>query len=272
MRASARRRGLLRSAAVLLALSGALAVPAQAQTVSTLVSNTGETVGTGVQSIGAQPFTTANAAVLASVDIRLGSGSLVGPPRVRILEDDAGSPGEELVTLVNPSSIVDEAVNNFTAPPNTNLAANRTYYVELTRRFDAGGGQFVYTSGRNYRVTGSDEQTGFTDWEIGDSRYFKPDNAATSWSTSGSVMMIAIKGTVGGLPTVTGTAVTSSPAANSNYETGEVIQVTVTFSEAVTVDTASGTPRLALNIGSNTRHAIYSRATARPRHWCSPTR
>ena len=48
------------------------------------------------------------------------------------------------------------------------------------------------------------------------------------------------------------------PAANGNYETGEVIEVTVTFSGAVTVDTASGTPSLALNIGSNTRQAIYS--------------
>ena len=259
------RRGLVRSAralaaAALLALSGALAVPAQAQTVTTLVSNTGETVGNEVASIGAQPFTTANAAVLDSVDIRLGSSSLAGPTRVRILEDDAGSPGAELVTLFNPSSIVNEAVNNFTAPAGTLLAANKTYYVELTRRNDLGAGGPVFTSGRRYRVTGSDAQTGATDWEIGDSRYFKSNAAVTSWSTSSSVMMIAIKGTVVDVPTVTATAVTSSPDANSSYETGEVIQVTATFSEAVTVDTTGGTPSLALTIGSNPRDAEYSAA------------
>ena len=53
-------------------------------------------------------------------------------------------------------------------------------------------------------------------------------------------------------------AVTSSPDANGSYATGDVIEVTATFSEAVTVDTTSGTPRLALTVGSNTRYADYS--------------
>ena len=60
------------------------------------------------------------------------------------------------------------------------------------------------------------------------------------------------------IPDSTSTAVTSSPDANSSYETGDVIQVTVTFSEAVSVDTTNGTPRLALTIGSSTRYADYS--------------
>ena len=261
--AAGRPAGPARSfaAAALLALTGALSVPqsADAQTVAALVSNTGETVGSQVTSIAAQPFTTGSAAVLASVDIRLGPIAGVGPPRVRILQDDSGSPGAELVTLVNPSSIVNAAVNNFTAPANTTLLADTTYYVELSRRQTTSLGVVTYEPGRGYRVTGSDEQTGLTNWNIGDSRYYKETSGATSWSTSSNVMMFAIKGTTGeGVPLVTGTAVTSSPAANGNYETGEVIEVTVTFSEAVTVDTASGTPRLALNIGSNTRHAIYS--------------
>ena len=184
------------AAAALLALTGALAVPqsADAQTVATLVSNTGETVGSEVASKAAQPFTTGSAAVLASVDIRLGSSSLAGPPRVRILQDDSGSPGAELVTLVNPSSIVNEAVNNFTAPANTTLLADTTYYVELTRAF-TDLDETVFTSGRRYRVTGSDDQTGLTNWNIGDSRYFK-SSSDVSWNTSSSVMMIAIKGTV----------------------------------------------------------------------------
>ena len=147
------------AAAALLALTGALSVPqsADAQTVAALVSNTGETVGSQVTSIAAQPFTTGSAAVLASVDIRLGAIAGTGPPRVRILQDDSGSPGAELVTLVNPSSIVNEAVNNFTAPANTTLLADTTYYVELSRRQTTNLGVVTYEPGRGYRVTGSDE-------------------------------------------------------------------------------------------------------------------
>ena len=55
-----------------------------------------------------------------------------------------------------------------------------------------------------------------------------------------------------------GVAVTSSPDANGSYATGDVIEVTATFSEAVTVDTTSGTPRLELTVGSNTPYADYS--------------
>ena len=216
------------AAAALLALTGALAVPqsADAQTVATLVSNTGETVGNEVASKAAQPFTTGSAAVLASVDIRLGSSSLAGPPRVRILQDDSGSPGAELVTLVNPSSIVNEAVNNFTAPANTTLLADTTYYVELTREFDRGGGDFIYTTGRRYRVTGSDDQTGLTNWNIGDSRYFK-SGSDVSWNTSSSVMMIAIKGTVVETPTL---SIEGDAAASE----GDGVEFTATLSATST--------------------------------------
>ena len=77
-----------------------------------------------------------------------------------------------------------------------------------------------------------------------------------SWDTFARSKKIRINGT--DAPRVTGTAVTSSPDANSSYVTGDVIQVTATFNEAVTVDTASGTPSLALTVGSNTRYATYS--------------
>src|SRR5205085_2039120 len=38
-------------------------------------------------------------------------------------------------------------------------------------------------------------------------------------------------------------------AADGIYQTGAVIDITVSFSQAVTVDTSGGTPRLALNSG-----------------------
>ena len=49
-------------------------------------------------------------------------------------------------------------------------------------------------------------------------------------------------------PSVTGVAVSSAPAAGDTYVLGETVRVTVSFSEAVTVDTAGGVPRLAIDM------------------------
>ena len=59
-------------------------------------------------------------------------------------------------------------------------------------------------------------------------------------------------------PTVSTVAVTSSPATGNTYERGENIEVTVTFSAAVDV---TGTPRLALTVGGNTRQASHNRGS-----------
>ena len=58
-------------------------------------------------------------------------------------------------------------------------------------------------------------------------------------------------------PYATVAAITSTPANSGVYRAGETITATVTFSEAVAVDTTSGTPSLGLGIGSNTRDADY---------------
>ena len=57
---------------------------------------------------------------------------------------------------------------------------------------------------------------------------------------------------------VASAAVSSSPAAGAVYEFGETIAITVTFNAAVTV---SGTPRFALDLGGETRHAAYASGT-----------
>ena len=49
-------------------------------------------------------------------------------------------------------------------------------------------------------------------------------------------------------PTVTSVAVTSDAGSDDTYRKDDVIQVTVTFSEAVDVDTADGTPRLTIKM------------------------
>ena len=61
-------------------------------------------------------------------------------------------------------------------------------------------------------------------------------------------------------PTVSTVAVTSNPGADNSYATGDKIEVTVTFSEAVTASTADGTPRLGIDIGGQPRNIPYDRA------------
>ena len=51
--------------------------------------------------------------------------------------------------------------------------------------------------------------------------------------------------------------ITSSPAVAAGYATGETLEATVTFSEAVTVDTTTA-PTLKVVIGSNTRTMTYN--------------
>ena len=63
-------------------------------------------------------------------------------------------------------------------------------------------------------------------------------------------------------PYATVAAITSTPANSGVYLAGETITATVTFSEAVAVDTTSGTPSLELGIGSNTRDAEYQSISA----------
>ena len=51
-----------------------------------------------------------------------------------------------------------------------------------------------------------------------------------------------------GVPWVTGVAITSDPGDDDTYALGDTIQVTATFSEAVDVDTTSGTPYLKIRM------------------------
>ena len=49
-------------------------------------------------------------------------------------------------------------------------------------------------------------------------------------------------------PTVTGVSITSDPGDDDTYGLGDVIRISVTFSEEVDVDTTGGTPRLKIDM------------------------
>ncbi len=59
-------------------------------------------------------------------------------------------------------------------------------------------------------------------------------------------------------PTVSAVAITSNPGTDEIYATGDTITVSVTFSEAVTVSTTGGTPRITLDFAGQPRYADYT--------------
>ena len=58
--------------------------------------------------------------------------------------------------------------------------------------------------------------------------------------------------------TVSTVAITSDPGTDGTYATGDTVTVSVTFSEAVTVSTTGGTPRITLDFAGQPRYASYS--------------
>ena len=81
----------------------------------------------------------------------------------------------------------------------------------------------------------------------------------TSDASSGHTIINNVPAPAG--VTIESAAITSTPVADGSYATGEAIEVTVTFSEAVTVDTTDGTPRLPIDLGpgdDDRRQAAYT--------------
>ena len=70
------------------------------------------------------------------------------------------------------------------------------------------------------------------------------DEGDSDWSTEGTGSTNAPSA-----PAVDSVAVTSDPGADETYAPGDTIQVTVTFDQAVTVNTSGGTPRIQLRVG-----------------------
>ncbi len=59
-------------------------------------------------------------------------------------------------------------------------------------------------------------------------------------------------------PTIEGIELSSDPGMDETYAIGDMIAVTVRFSETVTVDTTHGTPTLDLTVGNQSKPARYS--------------
>ena len=190
--ASARPRRALRAlaAAALLALPllAALAPAAQAQ--DTLVSNTGQPLLLTTANQVAVAFTTGSNGygyTLSAVDIPLQTVSSRDTV-VTIRAGGGANPGALVATLANPSSFTSNAVNTFTAPAGTTLAASTTYFL-------------VVNDGRNraaanvgLTVTASDAQTGAAGWSIADAGRFVSGRNWINGPGIGTSIRFALKG------------------------------------------------------------------------------
>ena len=201
-RAPVARHGLARSAralaaAALLALSGALALPATAQA-DVLVSNIGQSSsGTILLSDGdwrGQTFSIAAGSgdyTLSSIVIPFTSNGIssadMGSLTVAIWSThasgaNAGDPSSSLYTLTKPESIGQNSRATFEAPANSTLEAGKTYAVVVVY-----SKTFTFTSQKplwRYVETGEDANPE-PGWSIGDS-YHVRGATDTSWlSVSG---------------------------------------------------------------------------------------
>ena len=205
----------------------AFAAPAAAQTVTTFISNTGQTTDFSSAAVQAVAFTTGTGTyTLSSVGIFLAIQSVSPTPAVKIYGDTGGNPGTTLLaTMTNPGTIQDNAVHTFTAPANTTLSASTTYWVVTSNS--------ATTDGQGFRVglTNKTLDTGTAPgWSLGNAR-FKNDIAATPWTASNFPLRFEIRGTGGTTtnnpPTVANTIPDQTATAGTAFQlcvSGEHVQ------------------------------------------------
>ena len=182
------------AAAFLVVVAGLCAVStaAQAQRLTSFVSNTGATEEPGVvNGIEAQNFKTgANADGYTVSDVRIQLGNATGAQtRVRIRENNTSSrPGELVAKLTNPGTLTSNRLNRFTAPADTRLDPETTYWITVSEGIP-----------RSSRVTlpktADLDQTGATTlWRIGNTRLSKVIDSG-GWDIATTPLLVEGRGT-----------------------------------------------------------------------------
>ena len=271
------------------------AAPVEAQSATTLVSNfdQGRDSDTFSAGVRAQTFKTgwnATGFTLHSIDVRVEVGEVIlgnagsrfamyvcpvtaeGFPPVPPAEIPAHT---ACVALTPPSSFAAPATLTFTAPANTHLQRG-THYTVVN----------IATSGTPlYDATLSDGEDGGSapPWAIGNGYvwYNSHPRIRSYWHTGsrldyrGNVVVasgpnqalrIRINGATASrqveAPTITGSPALSESGSDGTWTVGATVEVTLTFSEAVTVDTTGGTPSIGLDLGgTESRRATYLRGS-----------
>ena len=179
-----------------------------------------------------------------------------------------------VATLINPGRIGIGEIT-FRAPLGTWLAPGTTYFLAMLHHDSVHDGHYnVRCAGEERLTTMSYAGTG---WEVGSLQFtdarggrfgsiaLQRDGTATvdddrRFLYRLKMCRIRITGeALRDVPFVTEIDFTGSQVNSPTYDTGETIELTATFSEAVTVDTANP-PHLTLTIGGHTRQATYHAA------------
>ena len=232
---------------------GLSSLEARAQTVK-LVSNSSATGSATTSTVDddvtqTQQFTTGSHPTGYSLNAVILDGSLSNPMAtllVSIYEDSSGDPGNNIATLSGGTGVTQGLTNTFTAPQGTILALKTKYFVFIEGT----------SSPASLRPTsGNGEDTNSADgWSIADSRRFRTTDGG-AWRNDANALRLTVRGTLIMPPTITDMEVTSDPGIDETYGIGHTANVTVRFSEQISVDTSSGTPQLMLNIGESTEPA-----------------
>ena len=180
--------GALSLAALLLATFAALPLQAQTTTV-TLVSNIGESSAGGSSQIRAQSFRTGSEPLGYRLsEVHLSVSTAVGrQARVKIRQDDSGSPGNVVDTLINPTSRSDNSTLTFTASSALVLEPNKTYWLTVNEEISNTSNRVLY------RVTFSDVDTSDQGWSIGNGSLAK-DFVNDTFSSSSASLIFEISG------------------------------------------------------------------------------
>ena len=199
-------RAASRLALALPLLAGA-AVFASAASADVLVGNVGHDNSRSVFADGtfAQSFTTASKASLASIELEVRTTESdfdIDDLTVTIAAASGGNPGSTLATLGKPGSISDASRPVFTAPSDTDLAANSTYFVVIAYA----GGDNEWTL--HYTTRQTEDSGGKTGWSIGNSRHTRSQFG--TWSSRSNPYQIRVNGTVtpNAAPTAAGNTIT----------------------------------------------------------------
>ena len=188
--------------AVLAVLATLAPEQAAAQTATTFISNTGQTKSASNGNPRATAFTTGTGTyTLSSVAIAVANS--FGIPVVQIYRDTGGNPGTLEATMTNPATLVTNALNVFTAPANTTLAASTTYWVVTSNSAHALGVGFRVDLRAN---TDLDSGTA-AGWSIGNALW--RTNIADAWDSSSNRIQFHIRGT----------AQTTTPTPTNNAPT-----------------------------------------------------
>ena len=258
------------AAGVTLSGHGDIAVPGNpllavlGEPLDAMVQNLGRTdngyvnLGFGSNKALSQGFTTGSNAggyELQGIGINIeGSGSSFpdGPTSVSVAvhADSSGQPGAKLFDLVSPTEFA-AGHSFFEAPPGTLLTSNTSYV--LFWRYNDG------TFSRLQKTLSDGEDSGaLTGFSIANAFYRGADLSSLSENSNRNALEIAVYGEQATTPTVTAVALTSDPGTDATYAIDDVVEASVTFSEAVDI---TGAPQLELDFDGAPKAATCVAAT-----------